>query len=57
MIGEVQHIKQKSVLSLEGFHVFAFRTALIICGIDSTKCWKHSSEILTASHPKGALLD
>ncbi len=25
---------------------FVFRTALIICGIDSTRCWKHSSEIL-----------
>ncbi len=25
---------------------FAFRTALILCGIDSTRCWKHSSEIL-----------
>ncbi len=25
---------------------FAFRTALILCGIDSTMCWKHSSEIL-----------
>ncbi len=25
---------------------FAFRTALILCGIDSTMLWKHSSEIL-----------
>ncbi len=25
---------------------FAFRTALILCGIDLTRCWKHSSEIL-----------
>ncbi len=25
---------------------FFFRTALILCGIDSTRCWKHSSEIL-----------
>ncbi len=25
---------------------FAFRTALILCGIDSKRCWKHSSEIL-----------
>jgi len=25
---------------------FAFRTALILCDIDSTRCWKHSSEIL-----------
>ncbi len=25
---------------------FAFRTALILHGIDSTRCWKHSSEIL-----------
>ncbi len=25
---------------------FAFRTALILRGIDSTMCWKHSSEIL-----------
>ncbi len=25
---------------------FAFRTALILRGIDSTRCWKHSSEIL-----------
>jgi len=25
---------------------FDFRTALILCGIDSTRCWKHSSEIL-----------
>ncbi len=25
---------------------FAFRTALILCGIDSTRCWKHSSDIL-----------
>ncbi len=25
---------------------FAFRTALIIRGIDSTRCWKHFSEIL-----------
>ncbi len=25
---------------------FAFRTALILCGIDSTMFWKHSSEIL-----------
>ncbi len=25
---------------------FSFRTALILRGIDSTRCWKHSSEIL-----------
>ncbi len=25
---------------------FAFRTALILRGIDSTRCWKHSSEML-----------
>ncbi len=25
---------------------FVFRTALILRGIDSTRCWKHSSEIL-----------
>ncbi len=25
---------------------FAFRTALILCGVDSTRCWKHSSDIL-----------
>ncbi len=25
---------------------FSFRTALILHGIDSTRCWKHSSEIL-----------
>ena len=25
---------------------FAFRTALILHGIDPTRCWKHSSEIL-----------
>ncbi len=25
---------------------FAFRTALILRGVDSTRCWKHSSEIL-----------
>ncbi len=25
---------------------FVFRTALILCGIDLTRCWKHSSEIL-----------
>ncbi len=25
---------------------FAFRTAFILRGIDSTRCWKHSSEIL-----------
>ncbi len=25
---------------------FEFSTALILCGIDSTRCWKHSSEIL-----------
>ncbi len=26
--------------------LFAFRTALILRGIDSTRCWKHSSELL-----------
>ncbi len=26
--------------------LFAFRTALILRGIDSTRCWNHSSEIL-----------
>jgi len=25
---------------------FAFRTALILCGIDSTRCWNHSLEML-----------
>ena len=25
---------------------FAFRTALILCVIDSTRCWKHSLEML-----------
>ncbi len=29
-----------------GWTPFAFRTDLIVCGIDSTKCWKQSSEIL-----------
>ncbi len=29
-----------------GWTPFAFRTALILRGIDSTRCWKHSSEIL-----------
>ncbi len=51
---------------------FAFRTSLILLGIDSTRFWKHSSEILVhidmiaaspwcespvPPHPKGALLD
>ncbi len=29
-----------------GWTPFSFRTALILRGIDSTRCWKHSSEIL-----------
>lgn len=34
---------------------FSFRTAIILCGTDSTRCWKHSSDILvhfdtTVSH-------
>ncbi len=33
-------------LLVPGWTPFAFRTALIIRGIDSTRCWKHSSEIL-----------
>ncbi len=33
-------------LLVPGWTPFAFRTALIIHGIDSTRCWKHSSEIL-----------
>ncbi len=33
-------------LPVPGWTPFAFRTALILCGIDSTRCWKHSSELL-----------
>ncbi len=33
-------------LLVPGWTPFAFRTALILHGIDSTRCWKHSSEIL-----------
>ncbi len=33
-------------LLVPGWPPFAFRTALILRGIDSTRCWKHSSEIL-----------
>ncbi len=33
-------------LLVSGWTPFAFRTALILRGIDSTSCWKHSSEIL-----------
>ncbi len=36
------HVKQ-NVFALSPF---SFRTALILRGIDSTRCWKHSSEIL-----------
>ncbi len=32
-------------LLVPGWTPFAFRTALILRGIDSTRCWKHSSEI------------
>ncbi len=33
-------------LLVQGWTPFAFRTVLILRGIDSTRCWKHSSEIL-----------
>ncbi len=33
-------------LLVPGWTPFAFRTALILRGIDSTRCWKHSSEML-----------
>ncbi len=33
-------------LLVPGWTPFASRTALILCGIDSTRFWKHSSEIL-----------
>ncbi len=33
-------------LLVPGWTPFVFRTALILRGIDSTKCWKHFSEIL-----------
>ncbi len=33
-------------LLVPGWTPFAFRTALILHGIDSTRCWNHSSEIL-----------
>ncbi len=33
-------------LLVPGWTPFAFRTALILRDIDSTRCWKHSSEIL-----------
>ncbi len=33
-------------LLVPGWTPFAFRTALILHGIDSSRCWKHSSEIL-----------
>ncbi len=33
-------------LLVPGWTPFAFRTASILCGIDSTRCWKHSSEML-----------
>ncbi len=33
-------------LLVPGWTPFAFRTALILHGIDSTRCWKNSSEIL-----------
>ncbi len=33
-------------LGTPGWTPFAFWTALILCGIDSTRCWKLSSEIL-----------
>ncbi len=31
------------ILLVPGWTPFAFRTALILRGIDSTRCWKHSS--------------
>ncbi len=33
-------------LLVPGWTPFAFKTALILRGIDSTRCWKHSSDIL-----------
>ncbi len=33
-------------LLVPGWTPFASRTALILHGIDSTRCWKHSSEML-----------
>ncbi len=33
-------------LLVPGWTPFVFRTVLILCGIDSTRCWKHSSEML-----------
>jgi len=36
------------IVTTSGFflEVVKFRTALILYGIDPTRCWKHSSEIL-----------
>ncbi len=39
------HFVRYTLLVL-GWTPFVFRTALILRGIDSTRCWKHSSEIL-----------
>ncbi len=36
----------RHTLLVSGWTPFAFRTALILHVIDSTRCWKHSSEIL-----------
>ncbi len=36
----------RCTLLVPGWTPFAFRTALNLHGIDSTSCWKHSSEIL-----------
>ncbi len=36
----------RHTLLVPGWTPFAFRTALILRGIDSTRCWKHSSDIL-----------
>ncbi len=36
----------RDTLLVPGWTLFAFRTALILRGIDSTRCWKHSWKIL-----------
>ncbi len=36
----------RCTLLVPGWTPFSFRTALILCCIDSSRCWKHSSEIL-----------
>jgi len=46
MCAAIFFIHSPATLLVLGWTPFAFRTALILHSIDSTRCWKHSSEIL-----------